>query len=682
MPDLYTSPAARFRARLVSLLGMSLVTAALAAMLAMNWRRMPDPILDYGREVYIPWRIQAYGEVLYRDIKSFNGPFSAYVHAGVFQLCKKPFGGASLDAIKAFNALVAWIVGMLIYRLVRAATDGDDLTATVAGLGYALMFAVQQYRGANYNFITPYSYELPHGVALSLGMIYFLWRASRTRSRHIVWTSLAGVMFGLVFLTKAEVFVAAAGAGAVAIICQLRGRAHVTRDALETIGIFLGYAVATVVLGVLLLTLAMTPGEAIGGVLGALKYLGDARLLGLPYFKWLMGTDSVDRSLQQLFLWLGGYLVVFVAPAALGWLLGRLSGERAGAAWWRRRGFGYVSVSVAIVLAGSIAAALLYFTELRPSAQAPEGTWGVIPWPGALRPLPAVMLVAFALLVQMILNRPRAAAAAFTLPAALIVFAGLLLGKIVLNVHAYHYGFALALPAFVVLVTAVVGWIPQGVRRSTGSAAAAWVPRLSALVGVALIVGVHARLGQIEASHRTDQVATAPDAFLVDHARGNGYGPIVDAVVRDVRTQTTRTTTLVCMPEGLMINYLARRANPTGELNFNPASLAMFGEDQILADLKATPPDFVAIVYQDTHVYGVTAFGKDYAQRIWSWVAEEYEPVKVYGSIPYQEPGPGIALMKHKDPRSLGQPSAAPRPAPATATAPATTAPSITSIRP
>src|SRR5689334_2506069 len=162
MPELFSSRGyATKPRRWPALLGMLIVTIVLSGMCWRYWLRMPDPLIDYGREIYVPWRLSFSGEVLYRDIQFFNGPLSAYVHAGLFRIAK-PLGGATLQNIKLFNAIVTWAIAMLLYRLVRGLTDGDDIAATVAGISYVVLFALQQYGTANFNNITPYSYELPH----------------------------------------------------------------------------------------------------------------------------------------------------------------------------------------------------------------------------------------------------------------------------------------------------------------------------------------------------------------------------------------------------------------------------------------------------------------------------------------------------------------------------------------
>ncbi len=50
-----------------------------AVLLAVSWRKWPDPLIDFGRELYLPWRISQ-GAVFGRDVESLYGPLSAYGH--------------------------------------------------------------------------------------------------------------------------------------------------------------------------------------------------------------------------------------------------------------------------------------------------------------------------------------------------------------------------------------------------------------------------------------------------------------------------------------------------------------------------------------------------------------------------------------------------------------------------
>jgi hypothetical protein len=68
----------RFTARIQSMAqwsGPIAIILAGLAMLCWTWRTWPDVLIDFGRELYVPWRLAA-GQVLYTDIAYFNGPLS------------------------------------------------------------------------------------------------------------------------------------------------------------------------------------------------------------------------------------------------------------------------------------------------------------------------------------------------------------------------------------------------------------------------------------------------------------------------------------------------------------------------------------------------------------------------------------------------------------------------------
>src|SRR6187402_547172 len=101
------------------LIGPLVVVALTLVMIAWTWRYCPDPVIDC-REIYIPWRMTdgAAAEALYRDINYFDGPLGPHALALVLGVT-----GVSLDALKAFNAVVIVLVALLVYAVVRELSD-------------------------------------------------------------------------------------------------------------------------------------------------------------------------------------------------------------------------------------------------------------------------------------------------------------------------------------------------------------------------------------------------------------------------------------------------------------------------------------------------------------------------------------------------------------------------------
>src|SRR2546423_13578003 len=95
-----------------SWLGPAVVAAAMVGMMAWSWGTWPDPLVDFGAQLYYPWRIRAAGAVLYRDIAFYNGPLSQYLNALWFTI-----GGVSLRTLVLANLAICIATLVLIYRL-------------------------------------------------------------------------------------------------------------------------------------------------------------------------------------------------------------------------------------------------------------------------------------------------------------------------------------------------------------------------------------------------------------------------------------------------------------------------------------------------------------------------------------------------------------------------------------
>jgi len=69
----------RFSDRWTNLLILVLLAGAGFFMASISWLKWPDLLIDYGDQVYIPWRLSE-GLVLYKDIFYMYGPLSSYIH--------------------------------------------------------------------------------------------------------------------------------------------------------------------------------------------------------------------------------------------------------------------------------------------------------------------------------------------------------------------------------------------------------------------------------------------------------------------------------------------------------------------------------------------------------------------------------------------------------------------------
>jgi len=121
-------------------------------------------------------------------------------------------------------------------------------------------------------------------------------------------------------------------------------------------------------------------------------------------------------------------------------------------------------------------------------------------------------------------------------------------------------------------------------------------------------------------------------------------------MLQEISTRVDPNATLAVLPDGVMLNYLSRRANPTPYIVLVPTEVAYFGEDRILAAYEAHPPDYIVLVHKDTSEYGVQFFGRDYAQRIAAWIRAHYQAAVLIGAPPLHDDRFGLLLLKRAAP--------------------------------
>ena len=549
-----------------------------------TWLTWPDAIYDFGSHLYIPWQISI-GRHLYTDIAYFNGPFSEYFNAGLFAIF-----GASIHTVMVANAVVTAGVIALIFTLIQ--TLSDAVTATAACLVFVIVFAFSRYIGiGNYNWICPYTHEVTHGIALALVMLVCLGTFLRSGKRR--WMSAASMLLALVGLTKAEVSAPAMAAFATAVL--LHGRISGWKKTASQLPWCI-VPFATVLLTVFAaIAINTSSAAALRALLGSWPWVFNRQIAGLQIYQHGLGTDHLADNLWKmlrvgvvsLFL-LAGVICVSIAPRR-----------------WRS------------------AAWMMFFAEL---------LIGIWQWPWAMqiaRPWP-VFLAAIACLSLIQAWRDRDFNA--SLRAVLSIYALTMLGKMMFNARPWQYGFALALPAAIAGVEAIMGWFPallvnRGYDRDRARLAGGF---LIAAVVICLY------LNQLPQSREPVLIGGNGDQFRAELIRGRE----IETARRQIGAMLAPQQTLIVMPQGLMLNFLARRASPIAVVNIMPPEVISVGEDQIIQQLDIHPPDLIVLSEIDIRdrAFILTDGNYHYGQKILAWVQKHYKKV-----IPAQ-PGAELKL--------------------------------------
>jgi hypothetical protein len=594
------------------LLGMALAFVALAAL---SWRKWPDPLIDFGQQLYVPWRLSR-GAVLYHDVSYVYGCLSVCYHAVLFKIF-----GVSLNVLLVSNFLILIFLLQLVYRLFLKCSDG--WTAATIGLALTVLAFSQLLDVGNYNYICPYSHEVFHGIVLAVVMIASLARWLRTGQKLPL--ALAGICLGLIFLTKPEVFVGAVAPFVVAVILQWR-----RIPALELVKLLLLAAVCGLVplAGFFFRFRSETnSADALRVIFGAWLPLLHSTGLQLPIYQRNMGLDAPWLNIGRALIEFGGLAVIVGLYA---WRLTRPTLtplERAiffALACGASINYGWQNSGHALPLL-LVVAAILLWREWCLAAKIEDGR----------------LMMAKTSAPSSIINSPSSP---LFFPALWLVFSFAMLAKLGFNPRISHYGVFLAMPAFLSAIYLLLHLLPRFLEKF-GLASKTF----RAAILIFLLAGL-ARLTIQSALFFKDKdftLGSGGDRIVTYDPKIDPTGAAMASAAAWIETNTAPTNTLAVLPEGVMLNYLTRRDNPTPYVVF-AFEVWAFGEQNMLAAYEKNPPDYIVLIQRDGSEYGVPFFGqqKGYGFDVMQWIRRNYEPVELIGSEPLQSGAFGIKILK------------------------------------
>ena len=586
-------------------LGVLILILVTVALLFLSWQKWADLLVDFGVQVYVPWQLTE-GKVLYRDIAYLYGPLSVYLHAIIFKIF-----GPGISTLAFFNIGLIACLSVLIYKIFKRI--GTSLSAFFACLGFLSLFAFAQYiPTGNYNFVCPYYYELTHGVFLSfLAILQFM---KYLDDRSLLRLGTIGVLTGLVYLTKTEVFLAESGALFVCLILSFQRERLPGKVLAGRLLTLLGTFLIPPILFFLYFSFHMTSGEAFTAIISPWIYLLNPDLRALPYFQGVMGTVDVGGNLMRMFL----YTLIFASIILSLYFIHLITRK---APQYNR----HLMVLTSLIVVGG---AIQFFSEIR--------------WLELMRPLPLFMAGwAFYLFWIWVGKEPDREIKKLPF-LAITLFSFFLLFKIILNTHVYHYGFALALPATLVLIKLFLDELPDFMGRTSDPNI---FLRPVCMVLVLVFFIPHVLVSANYYRQKIFPVGSDRDLIYDYDPYINNKGMLVKIALDYLKENTDENTKIAAFPLSPMINFWLRKENPSKYTFYNPGVLILFREQTVLESLKRDPPTHVLLVDSNFSEYGFQYFGRDFGVSIHSWVTKNYESLKVIGPKPFSGKGFGVEIM-------------------------------------
>jgi hypothetical protein len=214
-------------------------------------------------------------------------------------------------------------------------------------------------------------------------------------------------------------------------------------------------------------------------------------------------------------------------------------------------------------------------------------------------------LTLLAILVSRIMKTVRDPTAQSPLGLLLAAAAFALLVRMFLHPRFFHFGFYQAALATMVVLAEILILLRQFAGQHKLVRLAVHVSAGFVVVAACLSIFLSSARSY---SGRTFPVGSGRDRFLTAAPERDPSGSLTRQIVDELRQLPPDDTVLV-VPEGLMINYLARRKSPLAEWIFIDLTLAGPAEAAQVQRLAANPPATVVYLHRELGEHGITQWG-------------------------------------------------------------------------
>jgi hypothetical protein len=429
----------------------------------------------------------------------------------------------------------------------------------------------------------------------------------------------AGICAGLVFLTKAEVFISTLITAAVAMI--IISQNHESNIKIIIL-LFIVSMLVPFLMFFIFLSVQMPMMQALKGVAANWDVMLNSQLVNIPFYKYLLG---IDKPMTNLFASIFTFLTILMVIASVS-VVDLFKGKIIANKWL------YILASLVLSM---MAMSTLYLIKEK-GVNIISISFGY--------PLVLVSLTFIVLSAILFINcSNESEKIKYGIMIIWFVFGLTLLAKMILHPRIYEYGFVLAVPATLGLIVAFLWLIPRLLGQFFGQGR---LFRLFSIIGLSGLLLVMFIFYSIYNSKTNRLIGKNSDSFyVIDPA------PKVEAInqmVAFIKSSIPPQDSLVVLPEGPMFNYLTRHPSSIPLISFTPGEIAVYGETGILKLLKKQPPDFILLVHRLELEYGKGFFGSDptNGKQIMDWVKENYRPILLLGAEPLKDNNFGIKLLR------------------------------------
>jgi hypothetical protein len=566
--------------------------------LATSWRKWPDPLIDFGRELYVPWRLSQ-GAVLYHDVAEQYGPLSQYLNSILFRC----FGPGLMVLVWANLIIFVGIVATL-YSLCRRAWGA--FSAFVACAIFIAVFGFSQFGPTgNYNYATPYAHETTHGffVCLLLTFALIAWITNPSIGRGFV----AGLLFGLTAVLKPEFMLAG---GVITIVAVVSGWRTIKRSLPRAIIAWMVAALLPTFAFAIFFATSLPWNAALADACHAwLSWVTRSPIASLSHNLVQMRFTGFDQPHSQFIQHAGATLLALSMVTAIAVSTRFIN--------WSNR-FWLPVILLAVVWGGTLAVSIF-----------------AIEWRGVGRCVLGLIGLYTLLRAVMTWRNDSQERSRSILRLLLATLACLLMARMALNGRLYQYGFVQAALASILIPAILIAEVPEWLRLARRGRVIVVVAILALIVPGVIILAAESKN---TLRQKIVPIGEGVDRFYALPLQVDATGELVrNASVALQKAELGQT--LLVLPEGIMINYLSRMRSPVADM-FIPDPNQGFR-----ANLEQNLPDWIVLISRDLREYGVERYGD---ATLMSWLNQHYTTAAHFGQSPLDYRERGAVILRRK----------------------------------
>lgn len=596
MANLWSSLKDQILQHKLTILIFGIIAACFWYLLATTWLKWGDLITDTSRELWVPLQLLK-GKILYKDLSYEYGLFPPYFMSWLYKIF-----GVHINTLIGCGIAVTATMSLMLYKTARFFLD--RIASGLVAVSFLFVFGFGSYNeDGTMNFILPYTFASTFYMLQLILSIYFFIKFINTAKLRFI---LLWVLFlYLAFLSRIELSFLSL---AVFIFCGsifiFRARLNKFYLLIFALPLFLGLATYL----------------AFGLINHAPIGLGQTISMTLsgPFVLSKMGLDLPAENISSVFISFGFYIIIISALIVGSFLSSFFVRERTPRSFF-------------ISLLGVFSICMVFWFGSHVLTEFAQ-----------YRCLPIILIIGAAVFFVRALRRDNFKEDLSLL--LLFLISLFTIAKIFFKALPFDYGFYLLVPALIcyfffflkflrdLLLTVFVKVRPAA---------------LNLLLAAFFLSGIipYWNLSLKMYGLRSRKIETMRGALF---QRSNEKNLAVYSLLNYLKLNTLENSTLVVLPEGASINFLANRDNPLKDYNFLPPFVRFVGDDLIISEFSRAQIDYIAIVGRDTSEYGFSFFGVDYAVKLAAWIRQNYREVGYFVAEPFTPGKFGIALFKKR----------------------------------